>query len=205
MVADLRHYLDLSEDTPAPARRLAAQLGDIVRAATAADGGPAWQSALPCRRRPAHRTCPGRTMVQRPAAGGLVSWQCSRCDDTGTISSWQGSPFDLRRHASTAETTRAAKTTRATETTREVAVTDDVAAALRDLQLLDPDGERLVYGLRDHEGGAVLSASDTDLEDLVTAVAAEANHEPDRRRQQRLDRAFDTLNAALDTATESSW
>jgi hypothetical protein len=28
-------------------------------------------------------------------------------------------------------------------------------------------------------------------------VAAEANHEPDRRRQQRLDRAFAVLSDAL--------
>ncbi len=48
MVTDLQHFLDLPEDTPGPARRLAAQLGDIVRAATAGDVGSAWESTLPC-------------------------------------------------------------------------------------------------------------------------------------------------------------
>ena len=34
LVTDLRHFLDLPEDTPGPARRLAQYLGNIVRAAT---------------------------------------------------------------------------------------------------------------------------------------------------------------------------
>jgi len=55
LVTDLRHFLDLSEDAPGPARRLAERQSNIVRAATAGDVGTAWKSALPCRRRPAHR------------------------------------------------------------------------------------------------------------------------------------------------------
>jgi hypothetical protein len=51
LVTDLRHFLDLSEDAPGPARRLAEHLSNIVRAATAGDVGTAWESALPCRRR----------------------------------------------------------------------------------------------------------------------------------------------------------
>lgn len=35
LVADLRHFLDMPDDAPGPARRLAVQLGAIVRAATA--------------------------------------------------------------------------------------------------------------------------------------------------------------------------
>ena len=53
MVTDLHHFLDLQAGTPGPARRLAGHLGNIVRAATAGDAGTAWESALPCRRRPA--------------------------------------------------------------------------------------------------------------------------------------------------------
>ena len=35
-VTDLHHFLDLPEDTPGPARRLAEQLSNIVRAVPAA-------------------------------------------------------------------------------------------------------------------------------------------------------------------------
>ena len=45
-VTDLRHFLDLPADTPTPARRLAGQLSNLVRAATAGDAGVAWETAL---------------------------------------------------------------------------------------------------------------------------------------------------------------
>ncbi len=188
MVTDLQHFLDLPEDTPGPARRLAAHLGDIVRAATAGDAGTAWESALPCGRRPANRACPGRMIVLRTDAGASIRWQCSACDDTGVISNWEDTPFDLRRRALTIA-----------EAINGILIPCEIAAALRDLQLLDPECERLVFRIRARPDGAVLSATDVELEELIGAVAAEANHEPDRRRRRRLDAAFDALNHATAT------
>jgi hypothetical protein len=57
-VSDLRHFLDLADDAPGPARRMAEQLTMIVRAATAGDAGVEWVSALRCARRPGRRPCP---------------------------------------------------------------------------------------------------------------------------------------------------
>jgi plasmid stabilization system protein ParE len=48
-----------------------------------------------------------------------------------------------------------------------------------------------------------LTVTDEDLEELLGFVAAEANHEPNRRRQRRLDTAFEALNAAAQTT--GSW
>jgi plasmid stabilization system protein ParE len=42
----------------------------------------------------------------------------------------------------------------------------------------------------------ILPATDDDLDELVGFVGAEANHEPSRRRQQRLDVALDALTDA---------
>ncbi|MGO8967268.1 MAG: hypothetical protein ACLP9Y_00515 [Mycobacterium sp.] len=97
LVTDLHHFLDLPPDTPGPARRLAEHLSSIVRAATAGDAQIAWESALPCRRRPANRRCPGRLIVQRSEPGSSIRWRCSVCGDEGVISNWEESPFDLRR------------------------------------------------------------------------------------------------------------
>ena len=185
MVADLHHFLDLPADTPGPARRLAEQLGNIVRAATSGEPGSAWESALPCRRRPANRTCPGRMIVARIEPGAPIRWQCSVCDDTGVISNWADSPFDLRRRGLTVA-----------EPANDIVIATENAAALRDLHLLDPECERLVFSIRAHRHGAVLSATEEDLDELIGAVAAEANHEPNRRRRQRLDTAFEVLNNA---------
>lgn len=185
LVTDLHHFLDLPEDTPGTARRLAEHLNNIVRAATAGDAGVAWESALPCRRRPANRRCPGRMIVRRTDPGGPIRWQCSVCGDEGAISNWEHSPFDLRRRRLTLAAA-----------VNEIVIPDEVAAALRDLRLLDSDCARLVFRLRAHHNGAVLAVSDDDLDELIGAVAAEANHEPNRRRQQRLDAAFGALNSA---------
>ena len=63
LVSDLNHFLDLPDDVPGPARRLAEHFGTIVRAATAGDGaGNPWTSALPgtdhhCAARTARTDC----------------------------------------------------------------------------------------------------------------------------------------------------
>jgi len=81
-----------------------------------------------------------------------------------------------------------------------VEVSAEVAAALRDLRLVDTAGERLVFRahLADDADGAVLATEEDDLEELVGFVAAEANHEKGRRRQRRLDQAFQALQEVVD-------
>ncbi|MGO1385328.1 MAG: hypothetical protein ACTHU1_11165 [Arachnia sp.] len=186
MVTDLQHFLDLPPDVPGPARRLADQLGNIVRAATAGDAGSTWESALPCHRMPGHRRCTGRMLIRRDFdVEAPIRWECSVCPDGGSISNWAGSPFDLRPKRLTR-----------VDPVHEVAVSLEVAAVLRDLQLLDPDSERLIFRIRPRDTGAILTATDDGLEDLIEAVAAEANHEVNRRRQQRLDAAFEALSDA---------
>ena len=185
MVTDLHHFLDLPADTPGPARRLAEQLSLIVRAATAGDAGSAWETALPCPRRPANRRCPGRIIVIRTEPPAPIRWQCSVCPDQGLISNWADSPYDLRpRRLALANPVN------------QIVIHHEVAAALRELRLLDADCERMVFRIRAHHDGAVLPATDDDLEELIGFVAAEANHESNRRRQQRLDTAFNALNNA---------
>lgn len=129
-------------------------------------------------------------LVQQPctSSGGQIRWRCSACGDEGIISNWQDSPFDLRRRGLTLA-----------GAVHEIVIPDEVAAGLRELQLLDPDCERLVFAMRAHKHGAFLAATDDDLDELIGFVAAEANHEPNRRRQQRLDAAFEALNTAAQT------
>ncbi len=166
---------------------MAEHLGSIVKAATATKAGTAWGTAVPCRRRPGNRPCSGHIVVFRPDLPAIIDWRCSACDDEGVISGWEGSYFDLRRPCSRGPDFSAI----------EVPVTDEVCATLRDLRVLDSDCERLVFGARTARTGIVLVASEEDLEELVGYVAAEANHESNRRRQKRLDVAFTVLSDAL--------
>lgn len=70
---------------------------------------------------------------------------------------------------------------------------------LRELEMLDPDCERLVFSMRSHPDGAIMLASADGLDGLIGFVAAEANYEPNRRRQHRLDAAFNELTEAAQT------
>jgi hypothetical protein len=185
LVADMQHFLDLPGEVTGPTRSLADQLTDVVRAATAADAGSAWMSALTCRRRPGRRACPGRIIVRRPQTPGQIQWQCSGCGDEGLISNWADSPYDLRQRTLSVVGAR-----------QEIVISDETAAALRDLQLLDPDSERIVFDARVVGDRIMLRATEGDLDVLIEAVAAEANHESNRRRQRRLDAAFDALSGA---------
>ena len=169
---------------PGASTTAAGQLSLIVRAATAADPGFEWVSALPCRRRPGRRACPGHVGLCRTDVPASIEWWCTSCDDAGLISSWERSPFDLRPQP---------------EPTDRVLMTisADIAATLRSLRLLDSTSERIVFRARATERGIVLAADEDDLDELAGFIAAEANHEPDRRRQKRLDTAFAVVNNAI--------
>lgn len=140
---DLTHFLDLPEDVPGPARRLAEHLDGIVRAATAGDAGTGWTNALSCRRRPGNRPCPGLIIVRRPEPSAPIQWQCSVCDDQGVISNWEDSPYDLHSRPLTVA-----------EAHHEFVIPHEAAMTLRELQLLDPDTERLVFRMRTHPAGS---------------------------------------------------
>lgn len=191
-VSDLRHFLDLPADVPGPARRMAEQLSLIVRAATAGGSGLTWVSALTCNRRPGHVACPGHLAVRRTDVPASIAWWCTSCDDEGVISGWEGSPFDLRLRGSDPVPTTGVR----------VVVSAEVARMLRSPLLCDATSERLVFRAEVLDGETVLTCDEDDLEELAGCVAAEANHEEDRRRQKRLDAAFSVLNDALGRPTE---
>ena len=188
-VCDLRHFLDLPDDVPGPARNLAEQLSFIVQAATAGTAGIPWVSALPCRRRPCHRPCQGHVTILRADDAAPIEWSCSVCGDEGTISGWQDSPYDLRQ-------------ARAVLSGRVIAVSlsEEVAATLRALMMLDRECERVVFQARAVQEGLVLTATEEDLEELIGFVAADANHETNPRRRKRLDAAFSLLSDAATAA-----
>lgn len=185
LVADLQHFLDVGPDTPGPARKLAEHLSGIVAAASAGEAQTRWETALPCRRRPAHRACPGRIVVSWTQPEHPINWCCSHCDDAGTITNWATSIYDLRRQQLTAS-----------EPVQDVVVDTDTAAALRTLPFLNHDCQRAVFAIRALGNELHLTVTDTELDDLIDSLAAEANHEPNRRRQRQLDTAYDHLTTA---------
>ncbi len=189
---DLRHFLDLPDDVPAPARRMAEHLSLIVRAAprvTLASLGqrayvraPAWSTALPgTSGRVAHR----RAAIDRVAMH-LVRRR-GRDQRLGTLT------VDLRL---------APRSARPNDDV-DVVIDAQVAATLRSLMLIaaPANGSCSGHALRH---GIILEGNEDDLDELIGYVAAEANHEHDRRRQKRLDAAFDiSTTASIDSSTRS--
>jgi len=174
---------------------MAEHLSLIVRAATAGDAGLKWVSTLRCGRRPGRQPCPGHVEVMRIDVPPSIEWQCTSCGDDGVISGWEHSPFDLRRH-----TTNSARPSDDVE----VIIDAQVADTLRSLMLIDSTSERLLFRARRSEHDIIiLRGNEDEFDELIGHVAAEANHEPDRRRQKRLDAAFEMLNDALDRVGHS--
>jgi hypothetical protein len=193
LVADLRHFLDIPDEAPGPARKMAEHLGFVIRVATAGEAGAPWVSALTCRRRPANRPCAGHIAVFRAALPAPIEWRCTACGDEGVISGWEDSLYDLRQPRSSSDE----------EARHETRLTDELAATLRALMFLDIEFERLVFQMHGSSEGVVLTASADELDELLGFIAANANHETNRRRQKRLDAAFDVLTDALQ-AVESA-
>lgn len=184
LVADLNHFLDLPDDAAGPTVRLAGQLIAIVRAATARAGGRPWVSALTCSRRPNRQPCSGVLAIERTDVPSSISWWCTSCGDDGVITHWERSLFDLREHSTAPSLDQVATIT----------VDADIAAILRTVMLLDTDVERVVYAARTSDSGrVVLEGSPDTLGTLIESVAADAKNEPNRRRQQQLDYAYDAL------------
>ena len=82
-----------------------------------------------------------------------------------------------------------------TEPLHDIVIDTETAATLRTLAI---PRQRLSESSIRHPSARqqrfTSPLTDTELDELIGAVAAEANHEPNRRRQQRLDAAFDALN-----------
>lgn len=189
MVSDLEHFLDLPVDAPGPALRMADRLGRIVSEATAGDVGKPWTSAIRCERRPERRPCPGSIEVVRPEPDASIRWWCTACHDDGVISGWERSPYDLRQ-----------EDLRSASQQHQVWVDPQMATALQAITVLDVEVARTVFRAHSTGDGVVVTGSVEALEDLAEHVAAEANHETQRRRRRVLDATLEVLESELAAA-----
>jgi hypothetical protein len=96
-ITDMTHFLDVLDpdaDVPASARRFAEYMGRIVEEATVNPPLILLDTAIRCRRRPGRKPCPGHIRLICNDDVGEILWECTSCDDRGSISGWQGTPWD---------------------------------------------------------------------------------------------------------------
>ncbi len=153
----------------------------IVKAATAAESGElgertAMSSAPKSQNLQGdHLAHSDRTSRPPPSSGGARMWR------HGVIGGWEGSHFDLREGTPPGASTPRGKQMR-------LEATSDVVSVLREIEILDLACERAVFAARVESGRIFLKLNDEELEELAEHLAAEANHEPNRRREKCLGR-----------------
>jgi hypothetical protein len=189
-ITDMTHFEGIPPGASRePARRIAQFFSSIVSASSVSPADVLVDSALFCRRRPGRIRCPGHLKISRGRVSGVISWHCSRCDDQGEISNWEGTSWNLSKWA----TERQSK-----QEFHELILTEDELQELKRSLILSPECECLLYGAIIAHGGIVIRATLEELEELEENIAADANHEEKRRRQRILDRIYERIEALFD-------
>jgi hypothetical protein len=97
LITDISHFLnedgDLSLDY-GPARNLAEHLTAIIAMVSHPSPTPI-EFAVFCRRRPNRIQCKGQIEGGIDPDTGTIIWWCPECADTGFISNWQDTFWDL--------------------------------------------------------------------------------------------------------------
>jgi len=189
-ITDMTHFEGIPPGAShESARRIAQFFGSIVSAASVSPADELIEAALFCRRRPGRMPCPGHLQIRRDSVSGVISWHCSRCDDQGEISNWEGTSWNFSQWVPDRS---------ANEKLHELVVTEDELRELRRSLVLSPECESLLYGATIAHGGIVIRATLEEFEELEEHIAADANHEEKRRRQRILDRVYERIEDLFD-------
>ena len=79
----------------------------------------------------------------------------------------------------------------------EVSVSQEEFDALSESTAFDPDAEQIVWRALWTAAGILLRAPESDMDHLLGCIAADANHESDRKRRRRLQAVFDRISDSL--------
>ncbi|HEY6486858.1 MAG TPA: UPF0149 family protein [Candidatus Cybelea sp.] len=181
-ITDMRDFVPENPDAtlPAPVARMRDFHAGIVRAATAARLEE-FVSGIPCRRRPGNRRCSGSIAMRKPGSPEpYIFWECAVCGDNGRISGFQDGVYDLSAFS--------ARNREEGEQRREVVLTTEEYRSWisGDMIAYDLESMQTMYSAIADSRGVVISASEGELDFLRDATAADANHEPGRKRKQSL-------------------
>jgi hypothetical protein len=172
-VTDLTHFLT-DDGLLAPGRP--GQVGGwFARVAAAASLHPCEETvmtALPCRRRPGRRPCPGYIDLIRHR-DGAIEWACSDCDANGFISGWEGTRWDRRRAVARVPAAEAV----------DLLLSEHEFAQIRRIEDLGPQGEVLMDGAVRVGGGVRVRGSAEEFAELVRDLEVGARTCRGRRRQ----------------------
>ena len=189
-IADLQHFVDVWDSNvavPAPARRVANQLGAIAEAATAI-GLPTDRTRITpihCSKRPGKVRCPGAIAIL-VTDDGRIEWMCTTCRDAGILSGYQGTPWDLTPP----------RMARLGTDPLTIRMPDAIYQTLLELNWSDGDFRRLLRSAEWVPSGVELTAPGALVESFAEELAGHVNHEKRRDRKRLLDAALEIVEAA---------
>ncbi len=97
LIVDLRCYLDEDgglPDMPMPAVDLAFHLGAVAAWVSRSPSKVLELTNVRCRMQPKRRRCRGEILARLVPNTGTIEWTCPLCTDCGTITGWEGCPWD---------------------------------------------------------------------------------------------------------------
>lgn len=196
IITDITHLFSDDPTAEMPDELLAFRsfLGTIIAAASFT-GEAEFTSAIPCRKRVNRKACTGFILVRNQSfPEPFLYWHCSSCDDGGRIANWRKCAYD-----------KSCFPERPSEDDEsnpfiEVTITREEMKALLDGMIYDPDSDRIIYRARPANRGILLRGRYWDMDNLVGYLAADANHEENKKRQKLLDAVYEKVESATNAA-----
>jgi hypothetical protein len=99
LISNLRHFLNEDDSVPdhnPEAQALLRFLTGIVEAATLAFREPISYADVQCRTVVNDEACDGDIEVWLDPDDNYLGWECLECGEEGSISDWEGTPWDRR-------------------------------------------------------------------------------------------------------------
>ena len=166
-------------------RPIAEYIREIVLAATASSKGRLKQSAVRCRRRPAHTKCRGRLLVCERDDGD-IEYQCPCCSEKGVIRGWQGSISDLSE-------LRDESRRPGFEIVLDGREYDDLKRAL----VPDIESDGIIYGATYTENGVILRGSAIDIKSFADCLSYDARHAENSKHRQIMNQVLHRVQSVL--------
>ena len=192
-ITDITHFFPDDPDAQMPDEALALReyLGHVIKAATVT-AEVEFLSAIPCRKRVNRKPCPGFVKVMKQEVPeSYIYWHCSVCDNGGRIANWRDCPYDQSQFAPDASTDDEVNPR------VEVTISRDEMKALLSGGLYDPESDRIIYSARPSGKGIRLHGLYGDMDNFEGYLAADANHEENRKRQRVMDELHEKVHRAL--------
>lgn len=199
-ITNIRHFIpeDPTAEVPDEVLKHREFFGLIIKAATAGTDVE-FVSGLPCRKRINRKPCTGSIEVKRQdLPERYIYWHCDSCEDGGRISDFAGTWYDLSEWKQQVPPEPG-------EEIVEVTVSRDEYKALisPDINTYDPDSEKIMFSAKATKKGVLLRALEGDMDNFIGFVAADGNHEPNRKRAKLMDSVYSKIQDALDVVMDS--